>query len=197
MLQRLRPKVRLLLLPVCAAAALGLVFYGYGMAGDSESHRGRSDVERTAMLHAAWNGFCRSPFIGNGSWFSKSNVMDDFFAIRYELSILDGVGSFSAEDDSDGGITLHSQILVGLAEGGILGGMFFLAYGAALVWGILHLTLNRQWTRLSPIFLFTLIMALWALAMSPFSGMHRVLIAVAAGLVLILWRDRLEGCADR
>jgi hypothetical protein len=36
------------------------------------------------MIGAAWQGFRESPFIGQGSWFSKSRVMDDFLVRRHE-----------------------------------------------------------------------------------------------------------------
>ncbi len=193
LLQRMPRKQQLLALPVCAVLALsavGYLYYSRSLDEASAARGTRSDVERAAMLEAAWHGFTRSPFIGNGSWFSKSDVMSEFYALRYAKSLEAGVGSFTEGEEEDVKMVIHSQLLVGLAEGGILGGLFFLAYGAMLFWGLGYCTLGQPWHRYSAIYLFTLLESFWGLGMSPFSGMHRMLIAVATGLVLILWAER-------
>jgi hypothetical protein len=188
-LQKFTPRSRLWILPVVAVLGVGAVGWLYFSREAPTSRSSRSDIERTAMLQAAWDGFRRSPVIGHGSWFSKSDVMDEFFAIRFERSILNGVGSFSEADDTGGGIALHSQMLVGLAEGGLLGGCFFIVYTLLVLWALAHCVLWQAWHRWSAIYLLTLTFALWGVAMSPFSGMHRILIAVAAGLSLKLWNE--------
>ena len=193
-LQRMLPKQRAVAMPVCAALALAAVGVFYTFHGGSEAGTGstRSDVERAAMLQAAWNGFRQSPILGNGSWFSRSNVMDDFYYLRYSKSIETGVGTFSEGEEENVTPVIHSQILVGLAEGGILGGCFFLAYGIMLVWALAYCALQHTWHRLSAMYFFTLLESLFGLGMSPFSGMHRMLIAVATGLILMLWAERTE-----
>ena len=85
---------------------------------------------------------------------------------------------------------MHSQVLVSLAEGGILGGCFFLLYGVTLLWAIGYCILQRPLDRLSPVYLLTLASAFSNLLFSPFSGAHRVGIALAAGLVLLLAQER-------
>ena len=155
----------------------------------SSGERGtRSNVERSAMLQAAWEGFCRSPIIGQGSWFSRSTVMDDFLLIRMENAQQAGVGGF---DDTDfEGVAIHSQILVALAEGGLFGATFFIVYGAFILWGLWFCLVDAPWHWVIPVRLFILLVAFWNLLMSPFSGPHRVEIALAVGLILLLWRER-------
>ena len=192
-LQRMPRKQQLLALPVClllAFSAVGYLYYSRSQSEASAARGTRSDVERAAMLEAAWNGFTRSPFIGNGSWFSKSDVMTEFYALRYTKSLEAGVGSFTEGEEEDVKMVIHSQLLVGLAEGGILGGLFFLAYGAMLFWALIYCTFGQPWHRYSAIYHFTLQESFWGLGMSPFSGMHRMLIAVSTGLVLMLWAER-------
>ena len=150
-----------------------------------------SSRDRSAMMRAAWDGFAGSPFVGQGSWFSRSNVMDNFLALRTEQARDAGVGGF-ATDVVEEGLAVHSQMLVALAEGGILGGCFFLFYGASLLWALGFCILQRPLDRLSPLYLLTLASALANLLFSPFSGAHRVGIAIAVGLVLLLLQERRE-----
>ena len=53
---------------------------------DEFDRAGRSDVDRTAMIQAAVEGFVESPFIGHGSWFSNSDVLDNYLYIRADLA---------------------------------------------------------------------------------------------------------------
>jgi hypothetical protein len=171
--------------------ALGISpWVGRWMFSDTGTRATRSNVERSAMLQAAWEGFVKSPILGNGSWFSNSNVMDEFLTIRTQNARLAGVGGF-ADDDADG-MAIHSQILVALAEGGIFGATFFFAYGLLLLWGIWFCLTDAPWDWTLPIRLFVLLVAFWNLLMSPFSGTHRVEIAMAVGLLLMLWRQRAQ-----
>ena len=193
MVQWLPKGTRVAALLVVAVLGVGTVtfrdFNSHKTRSSSETARaGRSDIERSAMLEAAWNGFKRSPWLGNGSWFSKSNVMEDFFAIRYENSWLDGIGSYE-EEQAVSVIALHSQILVALAEGGILGGCFFVFYGIMLLWALWYCVIVQPWHYCSAFYVYFLLLKVWDLGMSPFSGAHRVLIAVAVGLILVLWHE--------
>jgi hypothetical protein len=84
---------------------------------------------------------------------------------------------------------LHSQILVALAEGGLFGGAFFIVFGLGLAWSLAHTVLVRPWHRLAPMTILILLLAVWNLLFSPFSGAHRVHIATACGLILLLKTD--------
>ena len=158
-------------------------------SSDSSRH-GRSNAERSAMIQAATEAIAASPFLGHGSWFSRTRVMDEFVEIRTENARLAGVGGF---DETNGeNMAIHSQILVSMAEGGVLGGAFFLVYGLALLRGLFVCAVVREWDYYSASFLLILVGAGMALCFSPFSGSARVEIAAATGVVLMLWRERWE-----
>ncbi len=180
---------------------VGLVFGLLGVAVAyqvSQASRGgdrsdRSNVERSAMVQAAAEAFLESPVIGHGSWFSRTHVMDNFLVIREENAKLAGVGGFAgANEQDDDHAALHSQVLVTLAEGGLFGGTFFLAYIGCLVWALLDQIVVRAWSRATPLRLFLLTMALLHAFLSPFSGAHRVLIALAVTLLVLIHQEHTE-----
>src|SRR5690606_36005338 len=84
-----------------------------------------------------------------------------------------------------------SQILVALAEGGVFGGTFFIVFFGALIWALYDQVLVADWRRESPLRLMVLIFALINILFSPFSGAHRVHIALGVGLVLLIHSERL------
>jgi len=156
---------------------------------DEDVERGsRSNVERSAMLVAASEAISDSPMIGQGSWFSKSRVMENFQFLRSEGARLAGVHGYSVDDD-DVNVAVHSQLLVSIAEGGIFGGTFFIVFGAMLAWALWYCTIRRAWDAKIPFYIFFLLNATWNLFFSPFSGAHRLGIATACGLICLLWRD--------
>ena len=163
------------------------------MLGDTSGRPNRSNVERSAMLQAAWEGFLASPVIGNGSWFSRSNVWDMFLIIRSTREHEAG-GGLGFDPRSFEGLAIHSQILTALAEGGVFGATFFFAYGALMLWGIWFLLTDATWNWWMPIRLCILISGLWAFFMSPFSSIARVSISVTLVLILMLLK---EGNAHR
>jgi hypothetical protein len=159
------------------------------MLGDTSGRANRSNVERAAMLQASWEGFLASPVIGNGSWFSRSNVWDMFLIIRSTRAHEAG-GGLGFDPRRFEGVAIHSQILTALGEGGAFGATFFFIYGALLIWGIWFLLTDGSWNWLMPIRLLILISGLWAFFMSPFSGSARIWISLTLVLILILLRER-------
>lgn len=154
---------------------------------DNARH-GRSNAERSAMITAATEAIVASPFFGHGSWFSRTNVMEEFVEIRTENARLAGVGGFDETNGEE--MAIHSQILVSMAEGGILGGAFFIGYGFGLMWALYFCAMVRPWDYSSLGYLLILVCSLMALCFSPFSGFSRVEIAAATGVMLMLWRER-------
>lgn len=152
----------------------------------------RSNIERSAMVTAAREAFEKSPLIGHGSWFSNTDVYDNFMLIRHEAAKEARVGGFAKANRAPGDEALHSQILVALAEGGLFGGAFFLVFGAGLVWSLAYTVMVRRWQRLTPMMILILLLAVWNLLFSPFSGAHRVYIAMACGLILLLRSEAAE-----
>jgi len=176
-----------LAVPAAAVVLAGLGFYTLGM--HREGYRAaRSDISRSSMLIAAAQGFIESPLVGQGSWFSRSDVFDNFMYIRARAAKEAHIGGFPEADEEPGTVAIHSQVLVALAEGGIFGATFFLAFGAALAVAICRLVFSLPGSWLTGPFLLILFTALYNWLMSPFSGAHRVYIAVACGVLLMLPR---------
>lgn len=195
LLQRISPRARWWIAPAAIAAAAASVFIVY-----EQTHRRgratRSDIERTAMVTAAQEAFVHSPLVGHGSWFSSSDVYDNFVLIRHEAAKRERVGGFAGANTTPGDEALHSQILVALAEGGLFGGAFFIVFGAGLLWALCDTVLLQPWRRESPLVILVLLLAWWNLLFSPFSGAHRVYIAMACGLILMLMREKREMTAS-
>lgn len=186
-LQTLPPRFRWWLAPAMLAAAAAGIAALYARTQDGRERATRSDIERSAMVTAAVEAVEESPLIGHGSWFSNSDVYDNFMLIRHVAAKQAGVGGFvDPRRQTDDAMALHSQILVAVAEGGLFGGAFFLLFGAALAGALARLVFLQPWHRLAPLATLILLSALWNLLFSPFSGAHRVYIAVACGLVLLL-----------
>ena len=138
------------------------------------------------MMTAAAEAFVESPLIGHGSWFSRSNVYENFLMIRDEAAHEADVGGFANANDQDiDTIAFHSQILVALAEGGLFGAAFFLVFAVGLLGAMAQIVFRASWHRSDPAALLYLLFAAWNLAMSPFSGAHRVYIALSVGLILL------------
>ncbi len=145
--------------------------------------RHESDSERRAMVEAAASAFADSPFVGHGSWFSNTRVVKNIEDRQAELK--EGFQGYTEEEQSV--LTVHSQLLTALAEGGLFGASFFFGYAAMLVWALAYALRTERPQQLLVIFL--LVEALWNLAMTPFSGPKRVEIAAAAILTLMLWQE--------
>ena len=140
-----------------------------------------SDIERQSMIETALEAFISSPLVGQGSWFTARKIS----RLEEKMARKDPHFQGYSEEEVQR-ISIHSQLLVSLAEGGILGGLFFLVMG-----GLLLKTLRTLVNTSMPhrAFLFYLIIAgLWNLCMTPFSGVTRVEIglAICACLLVIL-----------
>jgi hypothetical protein len=182
-------RFRLWLAPLMMIGAVGAVLWIYGQTQGNGARATRSDIERSAMATAALEAFEQSPLIGHGSWFSNSDVYDNFMLIRHAAAKQAHVGGFADPNKDPGAVALHSQILVALAEGGLFGGAFFFVFGAGLVWALYAIVFLHRWQRFTPFCTLVLLSALWSLFCSPFSGAQRVSIAMACGLIFLLQSD--------
>jgi hypothetical protein len=183
-----------------AAIFATLAVIGVALSGlfDERSQKGISkhvsDSERRAMMEVAAESFADSPLIGQGSWFSTTGMRRRIEARYIQLS--ETFNGYTEEQEHD--LSVHSQLLTALAEGGLFGGSFFIAYGFLLMWAMAYCL--RTTRPHQPIVLMILIEGLWNLAIAPFSGPARVQIALSAVLALLLWqqaRGRLEWEEDR
>jgi hypothetical protein len=179
-------RARLWLAPFILAATAVLVALTGSLAAPEGRRSTRSDIERSAMITAASEAFRESPWIGHGSWFSNTDVYDNFMTIRHAAAVAAHLGGFADANHDPGDTALHSQILVALAEGGVFGGVFFLLYGAGLLREVWRLQFERPWDGVTALYTLLIGVALWNLICSPFSGAHRVHIAAACGLILML-----------
>jgi hypothetical protein len=187
-LQVMPRRFRLWLAPLLLVSAVGALVWIVGQK-EGDVRATRSDVERSSMAIAALEAFEESPLIGHGSWFSNTDVYDNFMVIRHAAAKQAHVGGFTDPNKDPGAVAVHSQILVALAEGGLFGAAFFFVYGAGLFSALYNLVFVRRWHRLSPFCLLVLLFALWDFFCSPFSGAQRVTISLSCGLILLLKSD--------
>ena len=185
LLQLATPRFRLWAAPLIVGATIAGIAWVYAET-QTAGRATRSDIERTAMVTAALEAVESSPLIGHGSWFSNSDVYENFMVIRHEAAIQQHVGGFAAPNQTPDSMALHSQLLVALAEGGLFGGAFFFVFGAGLLGALGRSLFVQPWRRLALLETLLLLSALWHLLFSPFSGAHRVAIAMACGLILLL-----------
>ncbi len=155
---------------------------------EEDAHRG-SNLERQSMIEVSSDAFLESPLVGQGSWFTTRMISK----VEEKRARTDeSFGEYTQEQINE--FTIHSQILLSLAEGGILGGAFFFVFGALLLTAFRCAWLNPAPRR--ALVLLLLCDALWNYAMSPFSGSSRVWICVAVALCLLLWQEHRHG-SDR
>ncbi|MFT3867078.1 MAG: hypothetical protein QM715_01145 [Nibricoccus sp.] len=183
-------KSRIWLAPFAATAAVAVVLWASTHTSGREEHvTTRSNVERSAMVTAAIEAIKESPLIGHGSWFSNTDVYDNFMLIRRESAREANIGGFPQEYEDPGTTAIHSQLLVAVAEGGLFGGAFFFVFGAGLFLSAFKLVFWTRWNRFAPLCTLFLASAIWSLFFNPFSGAQRVYIALASGLLLLLQTD--------
>ncbi len=174
--------------PIALAGSLlmvvGLLVSASALVIARQDHAG-SNVERQSMVELAAELFIASPLVGQGSWFTAGDGLEKLETKR--ATIDDSFRNYREEEARK--LAIHSQLLVALAEGGLLGGAFFLGLAALVLKTLRNLTRSSVPHRAFAI-LFVL-NGTWNLFMSPFSGVARLEIAllVAACLLVILQRQ--------
>lgn len=162
-------------------AVVALIYAANTVILANQNHKG-SNLERQSMVEMAGETFLASPFIGQGSWFTATQMISRLEELRKANDPF--FRGYTAEEARQ--LSIHSQLLVALAEGGILGGAFFLGLGALLIKTLRRLTVEAVPHR--TFVLLIVILGLWNLLMSPFSGVARVeiVLCVCACLAAIL-----------
>jgi len=165
-------------LAILLVAANTIILQNLGKEGSS--------LERQSMIETAGEAFLSSPLIGQGSWFTSSGKMLSVLEENHRR--LDPRFHHYSEDEART-LSIHSQLLVALAEGGIMGGAFFILYGMLLIKTLQSLTRSSVPHRAFVTYL--VVSGLWDLCMSPFSGVARVQIClnVLACLLVIMQRN--------
>jgi hypothetical protein len=187
-LREARTRWRWPLAIVGAARVFGTIVPVQDVAEQDDAHR-NSNLERRSMIEASIDLFLDSPIVGQGSWFTTRKIAK---IEEHRAKIDETFGQYTQEEVE--AMSIHSQILVALAEGGIIGGTFFFLYGPLLL-----VALRFAWRDPIPRRAFALLILLdaaWNYLMSPFSGVSRVWIALCVSLSLLLWQQHRYGLSE-
>ena len=168
---------------VLATACMAVFLYVYVLSDEEFGQRRQlSNAWRTAALMTAGAGISQSPWVGNGSQannFEFQSQYDAIFAertgIRYRGELTD-TSTFSP----------HSQILQAWFEAGVFGITFFLYFGWKLIKAAQWCIFRRSLDAFSMLFTFCLLQAGWHLLFSPFAGLARLDVALAAVVICVL-----------
>jgi O-antigen ligase len=182
-----------ILRPIAALISVGALVAIFIAANEvfleNQQHES-SNIERQSMIETAGEAFLSSPLIGQGSWFATSRLMR-----QLEDRIASKDPNFNGYSDEEANkIQIHSQLLVSLAEGGILGGIFLIGMGVLLLKTLRTLLTNPMPHR--AFLFFFVITSLWNLCMSPLSGMARVQIILAICMCLLVVLQRQGEMSD-
>jgi hypothetical protein len=167
-----------------AGAMVALLFAANNIILQNQNKEA-SNLERQSMIETATEAFITSPVIGQGSWFTASELLSRLEEKRESHDPT--FHGYSEEEARQ--VSIHSQLLVALAEGGIFGGIFFIFYGGLLLKTLR--TLTRYPVPHRAFVLYLVIAGLWDLCMSPFSGVARteICVAVCACLLVVMQRQ--------
>ena len=170
-----------------AAAGVGVLLYAYVLT-DAEYGQRRhfSNAWRTAALVTAMDGIAQSPWIGNGS---QANSFE--FQSRYDSIFAERTGvRYRGQQTDTSTFSPHSQILQAWFEAGLCGVTFFTYLGWRLVTGFRRCIFSRRLDVFSVLFAYCLLRATWHLLFSPFAGLARLDVALAAVIVCVLEAER-------
>lgn len=145
-----------------------------------------SNAWRTASLITAASAISNSPWMGNGSQASNFELQSRYDSIFAERT---GVRYRGQPTDSSTFFP-HSQILQAWLEAGIFGTAFFLYLGWNLIRAAHWCIFLRRLDAFSVLFTFCLLRAIWHLAFSPFAGLARLDVALAAVIVVVMDLER-------
>jgi len=170
-----------------ALAGVGLLLYAHGVAGEEYGRRRQfSNAWRSASLITAAGAIADSPWIGNGSQTVNSALQS-----RYDSIFAERAGMrYRGQQTDTSTFSPHSQILQAWFEAGLFGMTFFLYLGWKLIRGLSWCVIRRPLDAFSALFTFSLLRAVWHLLFSPFAGLARLDVALAAAIVCALDGER-------
>jgi len=175
-------------LGLLAISGVGLFLWAYVLTGQEYSQRRTfSNAWRTASLITAANAIAVSPWLGNGSQTNNFELQS-----RYDSIFADRTGvRYRGQQTDTSTFSPHSQILQAWFEAGIFGTAFFLYLGWKLLGALQFCVLRRPMDGFSVLFAFCLLRAVWHLLFSPFAGLARLDVALAAAIVCLVNTDKL------
>ncbi len=141
-----------------------------------------SNTGRLSQLQTGTEMFFDSPLWGNGTrafqnkYRERHNQISAKWSGRRSLA-----GAATAEPDD---LSIHSQVLTALAEGGLLGASFFLVYGALLFFALRYTMLVDYPHR--AVCCVLLVSGFFDYFMTPFSKTARFDIALTAAIAVLL-----------
>jgi len=179
-------------LGILISCGLGVLLYAYTLTDNQYGqHRQFSNAWRTAALITAASAISESPWMGNGS---QANNFD--LQSRYDSIFAERTGMrYSGQPTDTSTFSPHSQILQAWFEAGILGAVFFFYLGWKLVRGFGWCVFHRNLDVFSVLFAFCLLRAIWHLLFSPFAGLARLDVALAAAILCVLDMEQRRVCA--
>jgi len=180
------PRLRSLawvVLGVLVSCGCGVFLYAYALTDNQYGqHRQFSNAWRTAALITAATAISESPWMGNGSQANNFNLQS-----RYDSIFAERTGMrYSGQPTDTSTFSPHSQILQAWFEAGIFGAAFFFYLGWKLVRGFGWCVFRRNLDMFSVLFAFCLLRAIWHLLFSPFAGLARLDVALAAAILCVL-----------
>jgi len=170
-----------------AAGGMGVLLYAYVLTDQEYAQRRHfSNAWRTASLITAADAIAGSPWLGNGSQANNFALQSRYDAIFAERT---GVRYRGQQTDTST-FSPHSQILQAWFEAGIFGTAFFLFLGWKLARALRYCIFRRGLDGFSVLFVFCLLRASWHLFFSPFAGLARLDVALAAAIVCLIDLER-------
>ncbi len=176
-----------IVLGVLVAAGAGFFLSAYALTHEEYGQRRLlSNAWRSASLITAADAIAGSPWLGNGS---QTNTFE--FQSRYDAIFADRTGvRYRGRRTDTSTFSPHSQILQAWFEAGIFGTAFFLCLGWKLAKSLHTCIVVRGLDAFSVLFGFCLLRAIWHLLFSPFAGMARLDVALAAAIVCLVDLER-------
>ncbi|HSM18726.1 MAG TPA: hypothetical protein VK845_17195 [Gemmatimonadales bacterium] len=163
---------------------------------DIVERRRDSNIERLAGLVIGVQAVRASPIVGYGSWARSSELFDNWAVIQEEMgSTVTAAGRALGREERGelDVIPTHSQVLQGWVEAGIPGVAFFVFLLVALI-VLLRVLIRRPGIdRVFALTAFWAVSTIWAVAMSPFSGLVRLHDAMAFALLFVLSTGSARG----
>jgi hypothetical protein len=170
--------------------ALTVVVVGVSLSYTSEKYgtrRASSTLGRELSFSIGIKAILQSPIIGVGSWNDNKEASKE-----QQDAMLKELGEARRGEIRGVGFTPHSQVLMGWYEGGIFGVGFFLVYGFYLLRSIPDIAFKRPMDALSSMYLYLCLAGMWNLLMSPFGGNHRIRIAQATTVIVLLALEKSD-----
>ena len=176
--------VKLLIAGAVAAIVISVTM-SLTVEQQSAIRRLESNSGREAAIEVGIKAILRSPVIGYGSWAENKELAAMYTKRTNQLN-----GGSVRGSVSESYFAPHSQILHAWMEGGILGAALFFSLAYYLLKTSYWLVKTRPVDYLTPLLLYSLIIVIFNLFMSPFSASHRLGIATGAALIVMLNIER-------